>query len=98
VQLSGVCVTFESVVFESNAAGCVGAGCGGSHDGLVVASGGGASIMIEAPIVTDTSITINNCELFSNAAVSSGIDDSVFCVIVCGRDMHICSWCVQTQT
>ena len=57
-------------------------------------NGGGASMMIEAPIVMDTSITINNCELFSNAAVSpSGIDDSVF-VIVCGRD--ICFCCMQS--
>ncbi len=71
VQLSGVRLTFERVVFERNTVACVGAGCSNSEDDLVVAAnGGGASIMIEAPIVTNTSITINNCQLLSNAAVS----------------------------
>ena len=70
-QLSGVNVTFESVAFKRNAIACIGAGCGSSDDdGFVVANGGGTSIVMQAPIVTDTSIIINNCQLFSNAAVA----------------------------
>jgi hypothetical protein len=98
VQLSGVSVTFESVVFEGNTVSCVGTGCGGSDDDTFVANGGGASIVIEAPIVSDTSITVNNCGLFSNAAASpAGIvrDDDGVCVTVCDRDA--CFWCLQTQ-
>ncbi len=36
----------------------------------VIASGCGASIVVQAPIVTDTSITLYDCELIDNIAVA----------------------------
>jgi hypothetical protein len=91
VQLSGVSVTLESVVFEGNTAACVGAECG-DYYGPVFGNGGGASIMIEAPIVNYTSITIHHCELFSNAAaLPAGIDrdDGVWCSCLLPRYMFL---------
>ena len=83
VQLSGVSVTFESVLFVGNAAICLGTGCGTSDDDdtptvVAIRSGAGASILIEAPIVSDTSITLNNCQLLNNVATPLSCTMMVF--------------------
>ena len=69
MQLSGVSVVLEGVMFVVNTAACANAECAG-YEGSI-ATGGGAAIVIEAPNITDVSITLSHCRLFGNAEVVS---------------------------
>jgi hypothetical protein len=73
VQLTGVSVHLEEVVFEGNIATCAGNTCGHDDDGpdtTFVTNGGGVAILVDAPVVTGTSITFYSCQLFNNMAAS----------------------------